>query len=106
MAYVYEVSFGIARDHAGDLQIGGPVQRVLGYLRTLLPSEPGFVTARAMMSAEPAATVEVVFQSVWEEWGDLLAHRQTGRSEAKVLTEFQPHLARDALSVLAYEDVP
>ena len=45
MAYIYEVSFDINKNQMSQLQIGQPLERVLGYLRTLLPGEPGYVTS-------------------------------------------------------------
>ncbi len=54
MAYIYEVSFDIRSNQLSQLDIGAPLERVVGYLRTLLPSEPGYVTSRAMYSLDDA----------------------------------------------------
>ena len=42
MAYTYEISFHIASRQMDELSIGHALERGLGYLKTLLPSEPGF----------------------------------------------------------------
>ncbi len=42
MAYFYQVSFNISSDDMTELEIGSTLERVIGYLKTLLPSEPGY----------------------------------------------------------------
>jgi len=105
MACIYQVSFDIRPDQMSELEIGASLERVLGYLRTLLPAETGFVTSRAMYSVDIPGTTHLVFESVWERWGDLDYHRQSSLAEDKVLTEFKPHVALEDLSVHAYQEV-
>jgi hypothetical protein len=105
MAYVYQVSFDIRPDQMSELEIGASLERVLGYLRTLLPAETGFVTSRALYSVDIPETTHLVFESVWERWGDLDSHRRSSLAEDKVLTEFKPHVALEDLSVHAYQEV-
>jgi hypothetical protein len=105
MAYIYQVSFDIRPEQMGELEIGASLERVLGYLRTLLPAETGFVTSRAMYSVDNVERTHLVFESVWENWGDLDDHRQSSLAEDKVLTEFKPHVALEDLSVHAYQEV-
>jgi len=106
MAYVYQVSFDIQPEQMDELQIGASLERVLGYLRSLLPNETGFVTARAMYSLDIPGTTHMVFESVWETWEDLVAHRQSDLAEAKVLVEFEPHVSTEHLVTHAFEEVP
>jgi hypothetical protein len=105
MAYVYQVSFDIRPDQMSELQIGASLERVLGYLRSLLPGQPGHITSRAMYSLDMPDRTHLVFQSVWEAWDDLKAHRQSSLAEDKVLTEFQPHVSLEDLVVHLYEEV-
>lgn len=105
MAYIYQVSFDIQSNQMSELEIGGSLERVLGYLRTLLPSQPGYVTARAMCSLDRQDKTHLVFQSVWDNWGDLEAHRQSSLAEDKVLSEFQPHISLEDLTSSVYEEV-
>ena len=105
MAYIYEVSFDINKNQMSQLQIGQPLERVLGYLRTLLPGEPGYVTSRAMYSIDDPDNTDLVIQSVWEMWGDFESHKNSTLAEQKVLTEFAPHINKDALKVRIYEEV-
>lgn len=105
MAYIYQVSFDIKPSQMDELEIGASLERVLGYLRALLPSEPGYVTSRAIYSLDIPDTTELVFQSIWESWDDLDAHRASSLAEAKVLAEFQPHVSLEDLSVHMYEEV-
>lgn len=105
MAYIYHVSFDIRPDQMTELEIGASLERVLAYLRSLLPSESGYVTSRAMHSVGLADRTHLVFQSVWQDWDDLERHRQSSLAEDKVLKEFEPHVALDDLTVRVYEEV-
>jgi hypothetical protein len=105
MAYIYQVSFDILPEQMSQLQIGAALRRVLGYLRTILPAEPGYVTSRAMDSIDMADRTQLIFQSVWQTWEDLDTHRRSSRDEAKVLIEFQSHIAMENLSIHLYEEV-
>ena len=105
MAYIYRVSLDITPDQMNELAIGASLERVLGYLRTTLPSEPGYVTSRAMRSVEIADRVTVEFSTVWESWDDLVGHRNSGLSEDKVLVEFGPHIEPDLLRIDIYEEI-
>jgi hypothetical protein len=106
MAYVYQVSFDIRPDQMNQLQIGASLERVLGYLRSLLPNETGFMMARAMYSLDVPDTTHLVFESVWESWEDLESHRQSELAESKVLVEFEPHVSTEHLAAHTFEEVP
>lgn len=105
MVYIYQVSFSIDAAQMDELEIGGSLERVLGYLRTLLPGQSGYISARAMYSLDQQDQIHLVFQSVWNNWADLDAHRQSSLAEDKVLTEFQPHVSLEDLSSKVYEEV-
>ena len=105
MAYIYQVGFDIRPDQMSDLQIGASLERVLAYLRALLPGEAGYVTSRAMYSVDVPDRTHLVFQSMWEGWDDLENHRGSSISEDKVLAEFKPHVEMQDLTVRVYEEV-
>jgi hypothetical protein len=105
MAYIYHVGFDINADQMTELEIGSSLERVLGYLRALLPAERGFITSRAMRSIGLPGKSHLVFQSVWEEWEDVERHRQSSLAEDKVLKEFEPHVVLDDLTRQIYEEV-
>lgn len=105
MAYVYDVSFDIQTDQMSQIEIGAPLERVIGYLRTLLPSEPGYVTSRAMYSLDVPDKTILVIQSVWETWEDLKNHKDSSLAEQKTLVEFGPHIKDDALTAHIYEEI-
>ena len=106
MAYTYELSFNISFDDMDQLSIGHALERGLGYLRTLLPSEPGFMYARALYSLSHGDSTHVVFHSVWENWEDLLAHCENYLEEKRLLTEeFEPHLELKDVAVNYYDEV-
>jgi quinol monooxygenase YgiN len=105
MAYIYQVSFDIRPEQMSELQVGASLERVLAYLRTLLPSEVGYMTARAMYSVDVPDRTHLVFESVWEDWDDLENHRGSSISEDKVLTEFRPYVELQDLTARVYEEV-
>jgi hypothetical protein len=105
MAYVYQVSFDIHPEQMNELEIGASLERVLSYLRALLPGEAGYITSRAMSSLDDLDRTHVIVQSVWDHWEDLSRHRQSSLAEDKVLSEFEPHVTLEDLVVHAYEEV-
>ena len=105
MAYAFQVDFDIRPDQMSELEVGASLERVLGYLRTLLPGEPGFVSARALYSLDIPGKTHLVFQSIWQTWEDLMVHQQSALAENKALIEFQPHVTLQDLTVHVYEEV-
>jgi hypothetical protein len=106
MAYIYQVYFDIEPEQMNQLEIGASLERVLGYLRTLLPSQMGFISARAMYSLDIPEKTHLVFQSIWETWDDIDAHRHSSLLENKILVEFEPHVPLENLVAHIYEEVP
>ena len=106
MAYTYQVGFEIKHEQIEQLRIGAVLEKVLGYLRTLLPNQTGYISARAMYSLDMPDKTYLLVQSTWDEWEDLQAHQTSGLAEQKVLSEFEPHVALEDLSVHIYEEVP
>lgn len=106
MAYTYQVSFDIRHEQMEQLHIGAALEKVIGYLRTLLPNEPGFITARAWYSLDTTDKTHLIVQSTWDQWEDLQEHQSSGLAEQKVLAEFEPHIEIDDLTVNIYEEVP
>lgn len=105
MAFIYQVTFTIGPEEMSQLEIGKSLERTLGYLRTLLPSESGFITSRAMYSLDYPERTHLVFQSVWERWDDVTGHRESALLEDKILEEFQPHVPLGELAAHIYEEV-
>lgn len=105
MAYTYIIRFQINPEQMTQLEIGSSLERVLGYLRTLLPSQDGFITSRALYSLEYEDKVRLLFESVWDTWENIQAHRDSTLSEEKVLLEFGNQITRDDLTVELYEEV-
>lgn len=105
MPYIYEVTFSIRFEDMSELEIGHSLERVLGYLRTLLPNEHGFMTSRALYTIDDPSHTHVVFLSEWGSWEALEKHRASSLVEDKVLTEFDPHVSPEDLSVRIYAEV-
>jgi len=105
MAYIYQIDFDIHPNQMSQLQIGEALERVIGYLKTLLPNQTGHVTSRAMFSVDDPARTHLVFESIWETWDNLEAHRASTLSENKVLEEFQPHVSLENLQVHTFEEI-
>ena len=95
----------ISPDDMDELEIGASLERVLGYLRTLLPGEPGFIDVRARYSLDDAEAIHVVTSSEWLNWEDLESHRTSNLSEEKVLQEFGPHITPDDLELHVYREI-
>lgn len=106
MAYIYQVHFVIEPEQMDQLEIGASLERVLGYLRTLLPSQVGYITARAMYSLDIPDETRLIFQSIWESWEDVSAHRGSSLLEDKILVEFEPHVPLEEMVSHIYEEVP
>jgi len=105
VAYIYRINFSILPEQMDELEIGASLERVLGYLRTLLPSQTGYITSRAMRAVDGQDQVEVAFESEWELWEDLQHHRDSLLAEDKAVVEFGPHISPDDLKVHIYEEV-
>ena len=105
MAFTYLIQFKINHEDMSQLRIGSSLERTLGYLRTLLPSEEGFITARAMHSLEGEDPVSLILESTWDTWGDLKRHLDSSLAEDKILKEFKPHVELEDLISRIYEDV-
>jgi hypothetical protein len=105
MAYIYQVRFDIDPDQMNQLEIGASLERVLAYLRALLPSQMGYISAQAMFSLNIPDRTQLIFQSIWETWDDIDAHRHSSLLEDKILVEFEPHVPLEDLTSQIYEEV-
>ena len=107
MGYIYEMEFDISQNQMELLRVGEALEVGLGYLRALLPGEPGFVTSRAYYSIDTPDNVHVVFQSLWEQWEDLVRHRNHSYlDEDKMLMRFKPHIDVNDLRTHIFEEIP
>ncbi|MCB9453035.1 MAG: hypothetical protein H6672_16485 [Anaerolineaceae bacterium] len=105
MAYILQVGFEIPIDKISDLELGASLERVLGFLRTTLPNEDGFLTSRAMRAVEATHRVHVIVETTWENWEAIQKHRQAGMAEDKVLREFGTHISQNHLVVRTYQEI-
>ncbi len=105
--YTLELSFRIPYSQVEQVTgIGNSIERGLGYMRTLLPSEPGFVTARGLYSIDQANATLIIFQSVWERWEDVVNHRNSIFDEERLIGEFEPALDVRDINIRYYSEVP
>lgn len=105
MPYIYEVTFTIRPDQMDGLKIGHSLERVLGYLRAVLPNEHGFMTSRALYSIDDPRATRIVFFSEWGDWEALERHRDSALLETKVLSEFDPHVRPEDMTARIYAEV-
>ena len=106
MPYIYEISFDIDSDDMDQLIMGRSVQRSVGYLKALLPSEVGYITSRGMFSLSHEKVTHIIFQSVWEDWDTLLGHRENSPlDEHKLINEFQMDVRIKNLVTHVYEEI-
>jgi hypothetical protein len=59
----------------------------------------------AAVKPDKGGKIGLMFQSVWEHWEDLLAHRDSSLAEEKILRESQPHVELGEMRVCVYEEV-
>src|SRR5512142_277055 len=106
MPYVYQTTFDIDTDDLDQLQIGRSLQLSFAYLKAFLVNEPGFISARAMYSLEHAKKTHVAFESTWEDWEALDAHRERSPfAESKMLHRFELKVVPDNLADHIYEEI-
>lgn len=105
MPYIHAVWFDLPSAKADELQIGAGLQRVIGFLRSVLPNEPGFVTARGFYSIDGGDTIHIEFQSVWQDWDSLVTHQSTSFAAEKILAHFQDIVPREAFTARTYQEI-
>ena len=105
MAYMYQVSFNISSDKLSQLEIGASLEKVLGFMKSLMPSQPGFIDTRALYSLDEKENTYVVCISEWNYWEDLEKHRDSMMSEEKILKEFYPHIKKEDLIIRIYKEI-
>ncbi len=90
MPYIYQTTFDIDFKDIDQLQIGRSLQLSIAYLKAFLANEPGFINARAMYSLHEEKLTHIAFESSWEDWATLEAHREKSPfAEAKLLHRFE-----------------
>lgn len=106
MAYIYQISFELKPSQLEQIQMDSCLVHVLSYLKALLPSQPGYINARAMYSLNVPKKAEVVFSSMWDTWEDLAKHKDSRLAEEKIKTEFEPCVELGDLEVRIYNEIP
>ena len=105
MSYINHISFYIENEMMSELEIGASLERVLGYMKTLLPSQEGFIAARAMHTLPGENRIHLIFESIWDTWEDFQNHLKSELDEKKILNEFEPHIRLEDLLIRIYTDV-
>lgn len=105
MSYINQISFYIDNDKMSELEIGSSLERVLGYMRTLLPSQEGYIATRAMHTLPGDDRIHLIFESVWDTWEDFQNHLKSNLDEKKILSEFEPHVKLADLTTRIYTDI-
>jgi hypothetical protein len=105
MPYIYELSFDIPAEKARAIdRVGARLDRVVAYLRSILPDFEGYWGSRGMYSIDTAGVVRIRYESTWENWHDMEEHLRSGFQEAKVFERFG-HVAPDDMMIRIYEEV-
>jgi heme-degrading monooxygenase HmoA len=105
MAYLYQVSFNVKPEVLSKEKINVSLKKVLGYMKTLLPSQTGFIDARSLLSLNEKNNTYVVCISEWEYWENLEEHRKSNLSEEKILEEFGSNIKKKDLIIRIYKEV-
>ncbi len=106
MPYVYQTTFDIDSKDIEQLQIGRSLQLSIAYLKAFLVNEPGFINARAMYSLADEKRTQIAFESTWEDWETLEAHRQRSPfAETKMLHRFELKVEPGNIADHVYEEI-
>jgi hypothetical protein len=105
MPYVYEVSFDVPPEKMSEIEIGQSLERLVGYMKTRLPSQRGFVYTHAVYSVDDPKKIHVVIRSECSDWSDVELHRKTALLEDSMLQEFDPHVSKSDITVRTYAEV-
>ena len=62
MSYINQITFCIEEDQMSEIELGHSLERVLGYMRTLLPSQEGFIASRAMHTLPDEGKIYLLFR--------------------------------------------
>jgi hypothetical protein len=92
MPYSYHVEFDMTPDGIEYLEVGRELETIAATLKSVLPGEPGLVTSRTIYSLDREDYIHVIFESLWEDWDDLVRHRQGELDEYKYITRWAPPL--------------
>lgn len=90
MPYTYHVEFDMDPGRMKLLEVGGELETIAATLKALLPGEEGLVSSRTLYSLDSPEAVHVVFESEWEDWDDLMLHREGQLDEYKYVTAWAP----------------
>jgi hypothetical protein len=90
MPYSYHVEFDMDPGRMNLLEVGGELETIAATLKALLPGEEGLVSSRTLYSLDRPEAVRVVFESEWEDWDDLVRHREGELDEYKYVTAWAP----------------
>ena len=105
MSYSYHISFDIDSKDKSELEIGSSLERVIGYLKTLLPSEAGHIESRALASLDNPDTIHILFESIWMDWDSLVRHRNSALTEDKVIKEFEENIELKNFSHKVFREI-
>ncbi len=106
MPYIYTTTFDVDNDDIDQLQIGRSLQLSIAYLKAFLANEPGFINPRAMYSLEHDKHTHVAFESTWEDWSTLQAHREKSPfAEDKMFHRFELKVEPKNLEEHVFEEI-
>jgi hypothetical protein len=106
MTYIYQTTIDLETTDTDQIRNGKSLGSALAYLKALLPDEPGFVTARAMVSMGKNDKTHLIIESNWEDWESLEKHLQESPfAEKKILLQFDLQVKSLDLTTAIYEEV-
>ena len=91
--YIYQTQIELTQEQASGLEMERRSRRwPLRWPGT--PGQPGLVGALEIHSFDEDARVRVIFQSVWESWGDLRRHLDSGLNAQRMLEQWGEDLTK------------
>ena len=105
MPYVYELTFDIPSEGIAEIdRVGASLDRVVAYLRAIVPDFEGYMGSRAMFSIDKPDAVTVRFETVWEGWRDAEGHIRSAYQPAKVFEHFG-YVDPQTMNIRIYQEV-
>ena len=105
MPYVYHTVFDMDPSQMSQLEVGAEIEIIAATLRSIMPGDHGHIHSRTMYSLDRPDRVHVIFESLWEDWDDLVAHREGEHDEYTYVTRWAPQTVTGPVTTHVYGEV-
>ena len=105
MPYVLHTEFQITPVDMRLLEVGSELEVIASTLKSILPNQHGHIWSHAIYSMERPDMVRIIFESKWEEWDDLIDHRDSDLNEAAYLQEWAADILKTPLRAYTFGQI-